>query len=207
MPNERSFAYTATVTRRDQILTTAGDLFRRNGYHATSMRDIARGLNLQGSSLYAHIQGKEELLRDIVLQAAQAFLDAAGRVDASLPPPQRLRALAHGHIGVIAHQLPNATVFFHEWAHLEPASRDQVVAQRDAYQAHFRAVIEAGIESGSFEVADPGIATLFVLSALNWSYQWLDPQGRLSLHDVSERYAELLLGALGAGRSGGQRGV
>jgi AcrR family transcriptional regulator len=170
------------------------------------MRDIARGLNLQGSSLYAHIQGKEELLRDIVLRAAQAFLDAAGRVDASLPAPQRLRALARGHIDVIAHQLPNATVFFHEWTHLAPAAREHVVTQRDAYQAHFREVIDAGIESGSFKVADPGIATLFVLSALNWTYQWLDPEGRLSLHALAERYADLLLSAVGAGGSSGQRG-
>ncbi len=198
LSNERSFAYTPRVTRRQEILDTAGDLFQRNGYHATSMREIARNVQLQGSSLYAHIQSKEELLRSIVHEAADTFLAAAREVDASLPPPERLRGLVHAHLGVIRDRLPHATVFFHEWAHLPPGLQRELVERRDAYQAIFRDTVDAGVRDGSFAVEDPALATLFVLSSLNWTYQWLDPAGRLSLDAFAERYASLLLGALGA---------
>ncbi len=186
------------MTRRQEILDTAGDLFQRNGYHATSMREIARNVQLQGSSLYAHIQSKEELLRSIVHEAADTFLDAAREVDASLPPPERLRGLVHAHLGVIRDRLPHATVFFHEWAHLPSGLQRELVERRDAYQAIFRDTVDAGVRDGSFTVEDPPLATLFVLSSLNWTYQWLDPAGRLSLDMLAERYASLLLGALGA---------
>ena len=186
------------MTRRQEILDTAGDLFQRNGYHATSMREIARNVQLQGSSLYAHIQSKEELLRSIVHEAADTFLAAARGVDASLPPPERLRGLVHAHLGVIRDRLPHATVFFHEWAHLPPELRRELVERRDAYQRIFRDTVDAGVESGSFDVEDPALATLFVLSSLNWTYQWLDPAGRLPLDTLAARYASLLLGALGA---------
>ncbi|MEJ2291082.1 MAG: TetR/AcrR family transcriptional regulator [Deinococcales bacterium] len=186
------------MTRRQEILETAGDLFQRNGYHATSMREIARSIQLQGSSLYAHIHSKEELLRNLVHEAADTFLAAAGEVDAGLPPEQRLRGLVRAHLGVIRDKLPHATVFFHEWAHLPSELRSDLVARRDAYQAIFRDVVESGCEAGTFRVEDPALATLFVLSSLNWTYQWLDPNGRLPLDVLADRYASLILGALGA---------
>lgn len=194
------------MTRRQEILDTAGDLFQRNGYHATSMREIARSVRLQGSSLYAHIRSKEELLWAIVDEAAAAFLDAAGAVDASLPPAERLRALVRGHLAVMREKLPLATVFFHEWTHLGPELRRSLVARRDAYQAVFRDTIEAGVRDGSFAVEDVSVATLFTLSALNWTYQWLDPHGRLSLDALADRYATMLLGALGAPGAGREAG-
>jgi len=186
------------VTRRQEILDTAGDLFQRNGYHATSMREIARRVQLQGSSLYAHIASKEELLRSIVHEAADTFLAAATEVEPTLPPPERLRALVRAHLGVIRDRLPHATVFFHEWAHLPPELQRELVERRDAYQAIFRATVDAGVAGGDFDVEDPALATLFVLSALNWTYQWLDPGGRLTFDTLAQRYASFLLGALGA---------
>lgn len=198
LANERPFAYTPCVTRRQEILHTAGDLFQRHGYHATSMRDIARSVQLQGSSLYAHIRSKEELLADIVDEAAAAFLDAAAAVDASAPPLERLHALVRAHLGVILEQLPHATVFFHEWEHLSPERKAAVVERRDAYQRTFRATLDAGVADGTFTVDDPSLATLFVLSSLNWTYQWLDPAGPLGLDELADRYAGLLARALGA---------
>lgn len=100
--------------RRREILATAGELFRRHGYHATSMRDIAGRLELRGSSLYAHIHSKEELLEEIVAEAAAAFLTAAEAVDPGLSPRERLATLIRNRLAVIASELPNATVFFHE---------------------------------------------------------------------------------------------
>ena len=186
------------MTRRQQILDTAGALFQRDGYHATSMRAIARSVELQGSSLYAHISSKEELLSAIVEQAAESFQTAVDAVDAALPPAERLRALVHAHLGVVRDHLPHATVFFHEWDHLPPELRRRLVDRRDAYQAIFRRAVQDGVEDGSFTVEDPALATLFVMSALNWTYQWLDPDGRLPLGELAERYAQLLLRALGA---------
>ena len=38
----------------------------------------------------------------------------------------------------------------------------------------------------------------FVLSALNWSYQWLRPEGRLPLEVLAQRYGDMILHALGS---------
>lgn len=182
--------------RRDDILTQAGLMFRAKGYHATSMRDLAKALDLRGSSLYAHVASKEDVLWEIVTDAAASFEAAAAAVPDDLPPRQRLEALISAHLGVVAAELATATVFFQDWLHLGPERRRQVIAVRDAYQRHFVDAIEAGKESGDFAVEDARLAALIVLSALNWSYQWLDPTGRLDLDEVAKAYAELLVTGL-----------
>lgn len=188
--------------RRAEIVAAAGTLFRDHGYHATSMRDLAKRLNLRGGSLYTHIGSKEELLWEIVDAAATAFQAAADAVDPELPPPARLRALVHAHLTVVVDGLEHATVFFHEWTHLHPDLRARVVERRDAYQASFRRAIADGAADGSFAIDDPDLATLLVLSTLNWSYQWLDPRGRLDLGRLADAYATFLLRALGAREEG-----
>ncbi len=185
------------MDRRTQILHTAGRLFSQRGYHATSMRDIARALDLQGGSLYTHIESKEEVLWEIVNRAADRFLAHATSIDPTLPPQERLKALVRGHLTVIAQELEHATVFFHEWKFLSPELQERIKARRDAYEAHFREAIEAGVRCGAFQVEDPKIAALFVLSALNWTYQWLRPEGPLDLEALTERYTALVLRALG----------
>lgn len=184
--------------RRDEILDAAGQLFSRQGFHATSMRDLARAVNLQGGSLYAHIESKEEVLFKLVNRAADGFLSSAEAIPTSLPPKEQLRHLVRGHLEVIVRELDNATVFFHEWKFLSPALQSQIKAQRDAYEGYFRRIIEAGSRSGDFQVEDIRIASLFVLSALNWTYQWYRPGGKMNLETLAQQYCNLIFKALGA---------
>ncbi|MDX2005955.1 MAG: TetR/AcrR family transcriptional regulator [Meiothermus sp.] len=184
--------------RRLEILEAAGQLFSAQGFHATSMRDLARAVNLQGGSLYAHIASKEELLFELVNRAADGFLGSAEAIPESLPPKERLSSLIEGHLEVIVRELDNATVFFHEWKFLNPNLQKQITERRDAYEAHFRQVIEDGIEAGDFEVDDVRVASLFVLSALNWTYHWYRPSGKLTLAALSRHYRDLIFRTLGA---------
>jgi AcrR family transcriptional regulator len=192
------------MDRRSQILQMAGHLFSQRGYHATSIRDLAKALNLQGGSLYAHIASKEELLLEVVRQAAARFQDVLN----SLPqagPKEKMVALVKGHLRVIAEELPRATVFFHEWKHLSPPLLEEAKALRDRYEEGVQRVIAEGVEQGVFRVANLRLATLFVLSALNWTYQWYRPEGPMSLEELAEAYAQMVLKALGA-EEGGEDG-
>src|SRR6266404_2430849 len=62
-----------TGARRREIEEVASELFHANGYAATSVRDIARALDIQGASLYAHVASKEDVLWSIVDRAATSF--------------------------------------------------------------------------------------------------------------------------------------
>ena len=183
--------------RRRQIDDVASALFRERGYAATSVRDIARALDIQGASLYAHVSSKEDVLWSIVERTAAAFEAAAERALASAAsPPERLAALARAHLDVVMSDPQAATVFVHEWRNLSSERRAAVLARRDRYEAAVAALIEDGVRSGAFVAADPRVAAAFVLTALNGVAAWYRPGGRLRPEEIAEQYAHLCVRAL-----------
>jgi TetR/AcrR family transcriptional regulator, cholesterol catabolism regulator len=184
-------------TRRRQIEDVASALFSSRGYAATSMRDIARALDLQGGSLYAHIPSKEAVLAAIVEEAAEEFHAAVGPV-AERPGPaaQRLREMIAAHVRVVTGGRERAKVFLFEWTFLGEERRAAVTRSRSDYQAYFERVVAEGVAAGELEAPDPRLAAVFILSAMNAMAHWYRPDGALDPDALAERYADLFLHGL-----------
>lgn len=185
-------------TRRQQIEDAASALFRERGYAATSVRDIAQVLNLQGGSLYAHVASKEDVLWSIVDRAAERFQAAVQPIadDRDAPAADRLRRMVGAHARVVTDDLGNATVFLHEWRFLGNDRRAEIARRRDGYEALFRQVIADGIATGEFRADDPKIAATLILSALNGIAGWYRRDGPLPADTIADQYAELFTRAL-----------
>jgi AcrR family transcriptional regulator len=180
-------------TRKEQILEEAARLFGRRGYHATSMRDIGEATGMLAGSLYAHISSKEDLLFEIVLQAANQFLDRLEALRAlDLSAEERLRRAMRAHVGVVADNLDEAWVFHHEWKALTGERRDGVRRLRRRYEQLWDEIVR-----DLPGAADPRFARLLVLSAANWTYTWYRTEGPLSPDEVADRFSDLLLAGLG----------
>ena len=183
--------------RRQQIEDAASALFRERGYAATSVRDIAQALNLQGGSLYAHMASKEDVLWSIVSRAADRFNDEVRPVAATeTPPPQRLREMIRAHVAVVTSAQKDAAVFLHEWRFLSPERRQQMAARRDAYETLFRDAIADGVRSGYFQPLDIKLAAMAILSALNGIATWYLSDGFLSATEIADNFADLFINAL-----------
>lgn len=183
--------------RRQQIEDAASTLFRERGYAATSVRDIAQALNLQGGSLYAHMASKEDVLWSIVTRAADRFnADVAPIAATGAPAPSRLRDMICAHVRVVTSTQKDAAVFLQEWRFLSSERREQMAARRDAYEALFRAAIEDGIRDGDFTTVDVRLTTMGILSALNGIATWYSVRGFSTAEDIADSYADLFLTAL-----------
>jgi AcrR family transcriptional regulator len=187
-------------TRRQQIEDVASALFSDRGYAATSMRDIARALDLQGGSLYAHIPSKEAVLASIVQQATERFHAAGqplahGRGTAA----ERLRRMVHAHVNVVAAGRERATVFLFEWTFLGAERREAVARARDTYEGYFTQVITEGVAAGELTAGDPRLAAVFILSAMNGLAHWYRPDGPLGPGEIADHYADLFLNGLQRG--------
>ena len=187
------------LSRRRAIEDVASELFRANGYAATSVRDIARAMSLQGASLYAHVTSKEDVLWAIVDRAASRF-EAAAEVAEAVAAAERpgdpvhaMAGLARAHVRVVTTDVGDAGVFVHEWRSLGPERRAAILARRDAYEARFRQLVVDGIAIGAFGMTDPAVAATVILTALNGIATWYDPAGRLP----ADRIADHLVGLVG----------
>ena len=190
------------ASRRRAIEDVASDLFRERGYAATSVRDIARALSMQGPSLYAHVTSKEDVLWAIVERAAGRFEAAADDAERRAEegragdPVEAITELVRAHVKVVTDDVGEASVFVHEWRALGPGRRDVVLARRDAYEGRFRRRIEVGISTGAFVMTDPAIASTVILTALNGVAGWYDPEGRLPADRVADHLVDLVLRSL-----------
>ena len=194
------------TTRRQAIEDVASDLFREHGYAATSIRDIARALSVQGASLYAHVTSKEDVLWAIVERAAKRFEAAADRAELAAEThrpgdaAEAIAALVEAHVDVLTEDVDEAAVFMHEWRSLGEQRRREILERRDAYQARFRRHVEAGIAVGAFALTDPSIAASSILSAINGVAAWYDPNGRLPADRIADHLVDLVLRMLEGSR-------
>jgi AcrR family transcriptional regulator len=69
--------------RRDEILTAAKVVFARNGFHATTIADIAKQAGLAYGSIYWYFSSKDELFHALMAVEEQAL---RGHVSAALGP-------------------------------------------------------------------------------------------------------------------------
>lgn len=188
-----------TRNTRDDVVTAAGKLFADRGYHATSMRDLGRELGLLGSSLYAHVEGKQELLVEVVERGAAFFQESAETAQAvEGSAAERLRALVDGHLAVVFDHRDEVRTFLNEAHALDDEHRARIIAARDRYEAVFRAVLREGAADGSLRAdLDPKVASIFLLSMLNAVERWHRPGGGLSRRALGDALMAFTMEGIG----------
>lgn len=188
---------TSRNTRAD-VVAAAGRLFARRGYHGTSMRDLGKELGLLGSSLYSHVDSKQDLLVEVVEEGARLFGASAERaLAAGGSARDRLRALISGHVDVVLDNLDVARTFLNEARVLDDGQRRRVLTARDSYEGVFRRVIAEGVAEGSFRPdLDPKTGSIFVLSILNAIERWYHPDGPLGRQALIDQLSVFVESAL-----------
>jgi TetR/AcrR family transcriptional regulator, cholesterol catabolism regulator len=179
-------------TRRSELTREAARLFAEQGYHGTSIGDIAKSLGVQKGSLYAHIESKQDLLYETMRDGAAAFHATLDAIPDELPAVEKIRLALRGHLRVVADQLDVATVFVREWRYLEGARREEILAERRRYEERVRGLFREGRDLGELRTdLDDASAALLALSAANWAYTWLTP-GR-DTDELADRFFGILL--------------
>ncbi len=191
----------------ERILAVAAGMFRRQGYAATSVRELASALGLQSASLYYHIPNKEGILFALCVDSLNHIQAAVLQaIEAERDPEARLRAMIRAHVATaMADEDKHASMLL-EMRSLGRARRAEVLAMRDAYEAMVRGVLEAGQAEGVIRTdIDPKILGLSLLNLLNWSIFWYRPDGPLTPRQLSDHFADIFVSGVvrrdGSGRS------
>jgi AcrR family transcriptional regulator len=180
------------VSRREELSRQAARLFASKGYHGTSIGDLAEALGVQKGSLYAHIEGKQDLLWETMRAGADAFHAGLDAIPEDLPATERLRLALRAHLRVVAEQLEVATVFLQEWRYLDGERLAVIVSERRRYEERIRGLFREGRELGQLRTdLDEADAARLFLSAGNWAYTWLRPGGDTDV--LADRFYALLI--------------
>jgi len=176
------------------ILESAVAAFRRNGYHGTTMEQIAEQLLMTKGSLYYYFRNKEEILfavHDSALDRLLAELDRVKR--RRVCPCDRLEDLLASHIRIMVEGF-QGTALALEFAALSPRRLHTVVEKRDRYERAVRSLIEQGARQGCLRATDPKLSGMAVLGAINWIGRWHRPGGPAGAREVARHFLDLFVG-------------
>ena len=183
--------------KHKELLNAAVRLFRQRGYHATSMQDLAEAVGIQRGSLYHYIDGKEDLLWEIMDRTmTQLFGAVEPAARSAAPAGERLTRAVAAHLKVAAALPDELTILHVELKSLSPERRRRMLELRDRYEALFRGIVHDGVARGEFRRINLKAAVLAVLGACNWFTQWFRASGQLSHEAFAAAFADLFLTGL-----------
>lgn len=186
------------LSRKEQVIRSAAELFKEKGYAASSMRDLAQKLGIEAASLYSHIKSKEEILQTLCFDMAAEFRESLEKVEnQNVSASEKLSLGIVGHVNVMARDLTASAVFMNEHRHLSnPYLRDFLLL-RINYINRFKSIIEEGVAKGEFKKnIDTKLAVMTLFSSLNWMPMWYSPEGSIEPKELGQQLANMLVNGL-----------
>ncbi|HID85320.1 MAG TPA: TetR/AcrR family transcriptional regulator [Anaerolineaceae bacterium] len=186
-----------TPVTREDILAVAAQIFRRKGFHATSMQDIARAVHLQKASLYHHVSSKQEILLALLDWALDLLIASMHEVVSQpLSPEEKLRRAIEAYTAILAEHRDLAAVLLLEFRFLDPDLKARHIRRRDEFERLWREVVKEGQKAGDFHVDDVALAVRAILGMVNWLVMWYRPDGPLSTEVIAHQFSQLALEGL-----------
>jgi AcrR family transcriptional regulator len=176
--------------RQQQISEAAMNLFAQNGYHNTTVRDIARLSNISTGSVYDYVKSKEDIL---FLVSQKFFATLKENVEKALrgldDPLLKLKATIEATLTVIDNFQEYVLITYRESKHFKKQDLIGIFQQESYFIDNFMEIFKEGNEKGVFRVNDPLlVANFLTMMTHSWALK------RYSLKEYSLfRFKEMLI--------------
>src|SRR6056300_239172 len=115
--------------RKREVIAEAQKVLKNKGFAATSVRDIAKALEMEPASLYSHFSSKEDILKITCFDMAEKFELAIKEVnDIYFNAEEKLRMAIKFHVEILTENLDSALIFIRDWRNLTENSLEEFIA-------------------------------------------------------------------------------
>jgi AcrR family transcriptional regulator len=173
----------------ESLLAVAVSVFNERGYDGTSMDDLSRRLGIAKSSIYHHVDSKEELLALALDRALDGLFSVADEVSAgSAPAIERLEQLVRGSVHVLADRLAYVTLLLR--ARGNTGTERKALARRREFDQIVADLVKQAERDGDIRPdIDPAITARLLFGMVNSLIEWYRPGGR-SAHTGPDALAD-----------------
>ena len=183
--------------RLAEIYRTAAQIILRKGYDATSVNDIANALGMTKAGLYHYINGKKELLFDIMnFGLWELDEEVATPARAVLDPAERLRFLIGAHARLVTRGQGAITILVDEVTALTPAQQRKITQSKRKYFDLLRGTLDELKSAGRMQDVDTTAAAFSLLGMINWLSRWFQQGGALTEEQAAEQIVRIALHGL-----------
>ena len=183
--------------RERQIIDTAAQLFRRQGYAFTTVRDIASAIGVNVATPHYYFGSKPAILFRIYQDTFDAF---DGVEIGQLPAHEALLQLARAGALVTAQRSDYVAVFFQEFRwldqHLPEAMCQELRDRESRFTGRMHELVKRAVDEGTVRPVDPRVAVSTIVGVSAWTYQWHRSGEPGALEGVALDCVELLFNGL-----------
>lgn len=179
--------------KREAVLRAAAQAFNENGFHATSLDDVAERLNVTKPTLYYYVKSKNEILFECVrigLEMLKTAIDEAGASGGTAL--DKLILAMKKYVEIVTTDFGMCLIRIGEDP-LPPESRKKLRGLKAGVDRELRRLIGQGIAEGLLEPCDPKLAAFTLAGALSWIGRWYRPDGPLSPDEIAEQCIAVLM--------------
>jgi AcrR family transcriptional regulator len=187
--------------RRDELIQIAGKLFAENGFHVTTIRDVADAAGIQSGSLYHHFTSKESMVEELLGEYWEKLLEGYRQVAADETDPTRAAyGLVRRSVTLLDECRYALRIMLSDWAYL---ARSFPIMERSLQECQdiWLDVLERGQRDGAFDPdLDAKVVYRTIMASVSGTTRWFDPKGRISADELAEQIAALFMGGINARR-------
>ncbi|ETW93329.1 MAG: hypothetical protein ETSY1_39720 [Candidatus Entotheonella factor] len=184
--------------KEQEIIAAAASLFKKKGYRATTLEDIAAAVGMLKGSLYYYIRSKEELLYLVVRDPIrQAYNKLEEIVNSDDPVTDKITQAIANHITIFHQHYPHIAVYLHDFHNVMQKLQDNSIETPKEYQQLLTQLLQQGVDSGELRSdLDVTVAGYAILGMCNWMYRWYKPEGHMSAEAIADVFTKLVLEGL-----------
>jgi len=162
----KSTADRSAPTAKDPLIEAAIEEFSRHGYAATTVAGIARRAGVTTGAVYAHFDGKLDLLLEALgLRTADHFVDVAADAG-KVPAEQFTETLAQGLVGASLGRRALILLDVIAFARRDPDAAKALQRMVAVRQEAFERMTQAGVDSGFIDPTLPHAELARLVSGL-----------------------------------------
>lgn len=187
------------LTRKEELIKVAVELFSENGFKGTSIRDIARSLGISVSNMYHYFENKEDLWLAIQEYSVRGLPDYLETIwQESSDPLERFRLLLKAHLAASGFHQKESKMFMMDQDQISKKGsiKNRQIQKKvlDIYVKH----IESLQQAGYIATRQTKILAFNILGVVNWYLRWYKADGSLPAAQVFDEIVGFVLyGAIG----------
>ncbi|MBW2339231.1 MAG: TetR family transcriptional regulator [Deltaproteobacteria bacterium] len=186
MPRSRN------LQKTEEIYQVIARLFAYRGYHFTSMREIARELGMNQSSLYYYFASKQDILFTLMNDAMDDALAILEDISSTnLLPEDRLNRVLSFYTQYYTGDQERLILLINEMNSLNEEYRSILVEKQRRYVRLVKSILEELAAQDKIKKIDPAIATFAFFGMVHYTIRWYHKDGPVSLGQLADAFVEI----------------
>ena len=174
------------------MIKVISHLFAEKGYHATSLRDIARHVDMRQASLYYYFKNKEEMLFRIMNDAMDEALIALEKIcDSDISPREKLVRVLRFYANYYAGDQHLLVLLVNELDALDEKYRTILVEKQRRYVELFTSILNELVDQGLMKKIPPLVASFAFFGMVHYTIKWYHANGPIGINELSDYFLEI----------------